>query len=148
MLMPGVISHPTNLVEQTRLVADRILRYAAIVGRENIGAGTDCGLGGRVHADLASAKLRTLVKAPASRRGLSGPSCACYSLATNSGSGCRMCLVRCERCRIQFAVSLLDSSGAEMALHCDADMVRTIVGASHVKLLSGPTGSQCQDALA
>ena len=45
-----------------RLVADRILRYAAIVGRENIGAGTDCGLGGRVHADLASAKLRTLVK--------------------------------------------------------------------------------------
>ena len=34
-----------------------------------------------------------------------------------------------------------------MALHCDADMVRTIVGASHVKLLSGPVGSQGQDAL-
>ena len=33
-------------------VADRILRYAAIAGRENFVAGTDCGLGGRVHADL------------------------------------------------------------------------------------------------
>ena len=59
--MPGVVSHATNLVEHPPLVADRILRYAAIVGRENIVAGTDCGLGGRVHADLAWAKLRTLV---------------------------------------------------------------------------------------
>jgi lysophospholipase L1-like esterase len=40
----------------------RILRYAAIVGREDVVAGTDCGLGGRVHADLAWAKLRTLVE--------------------------------------------------------------------------------------
>ena len=51
-----------NLVEHPQLVADRILRYAAIVGRENIVAGTDCGLGGRVHADLVWAKLRTLVE--------------------------------------------------------------------------------------
>jgi len=62
MLMPGVVSHATNLVEHPQLVADRILRYAAIVGRENIVAGTDCGLGGRVHADLAWAKLRALVE--------------------------------------------------------------------------------------
>ena len=62
MLMPGVVSHATNLVEHPQLVADRILRYAAIVGRENVIAGTDCGLGGRVHADLAWAKLRTLVE--------------------------------------------------------------------------------------
>ena len=62
MLMPGVVSHATNLVEHPQLVADRILRYAAIVGRENIVAGTDCGLGGRVHADLAWAKLRTLAE--------------------------------------------------------------------------------------
>ena len=40
---------------------NRILRYAAIVGRENVTAAADCGLGGRVHADLAWAKLRTLV---------------------------------------------------------------------------------------
>jgi 5-methyltetrahydropteroyltriglutamate--homocysteine methyltransferase len=63
MLMPGVVSHATNLVEHPQLAADRILRYAAIVGRENVIAGTDCGLGGRVHADLAWAKLRTLADA-------------------------------------------------------------------------------------
>jgi 5-methyltetrahydropteroyltriglutamate--homocysteine methyltransferase len=62
MLMPGVVSHATNLVEHPQLVADRILRYAAIAGRENVVAGTDCGLGGRVHADLAWAKLATLVE--------------------------------------------------------------------------------------
>jgi 5-methyltetrahydropteroyltriglutamate--homocysteine methyltransferase len=61
MLMPGVVSHATNLVEHPQLVADRLLRYAQIVGRENLVAGTDCGLGGRVHADLAWAKLKTLV---------------------------------------------------------------------------------------
>jgi len=58
----GVVSHATNLVEHPQLVADRILRYAAIVGCENGIAGTDCGLGGRVHADLAWVKLRTLVE--------------------------------------------------------------------------------------
>jgi len=62
MLMPGVVSHATNLVEHPQLVADRILRYTAIAGRENVVAGTDCGLGGRVHADLAWAKLRALVE--------------------------------------------------------------------------------------
>ncbi|MBO0738066.1 MAG: cobalamin-independent methionine synthase II family protein [Alphaproteobacteria bacterium] len=62
MLMPGVVSHATNLVEHPQLVADRIQRYAQIVGRENVIAGTDCGLGGRVHADLVWAKLRTLVE--------------------------------------------------------------------------------------
>jgi 5-methyltetrahydropteroyltriglutamate--homocysteine methyltransferase len=53
MLMPGVVSHATNLVEHPTLVADRILRYAAMVGRENVVVGTDCDLGGRVDADLA-----------------------------------------------------------------------------------------------
>jgi 5-methyltetrahydropteroyltriglutamate--homocysteine methyltransferase len=54
--------HAANLVEHPQLVADRILSYAAIVGRENIIAGTDCVLGGRVHADLVWAELRTLVE--------------------------------------------------------------------------------------
>jgi 5-methyltetrahydropteroyltriglutamate--homocysteine methyltransferase len=45
ILMPGVVSHATNLV-----------------GRENVIAGTDCGLGGRVHSELAWAKLRALVE--------------------------------------------------------------------------------------
>ncbi len=62
MLMPGVVSHSTNLVEHPQLVADRIVRYAAIVGRENVIAGTDCGLGGRVHAELAWAKLKSLAE--------------------------------------------------------------------------------------
>jgi 5-methyltetrahydropteroyltriglutamate--homocysteine methyltransferase len=61
MLMPGVVSHATNLVEHPQLVADRILRFTRIVGKENVIAGTDCGLGGRVHADLVWAKLQTLV---------------------------------------------------------------------------------------
>ena len=62
ILMPGVVSHATNLVEHPQLVADRILRYTAIVGRENVIASTDCGLGGRVHSELAWAKLRALVE--------------------------------------------------------------------------------------
>jgi len=57
-------------------------------------------------------------------------------------------LLGCRRCRKQLAVTLLDPSGAEMALHCDADMVRPIVGARQVKFRSSPACSQSQDALA
>jgi 5-methyltetrahydropteroyltriglutamate--homocysteine methyltransferase len=60
MLMPGVVSHATNVVEHPELVADRLVRYAEIVGRENVIGGTDCGLGGRVHAEIAWAKLAAL----------------------------------------------------------------------------------------
>jgi hypothetical protein len=67
--------------------------------------------------------------------------------ATEFRSGCPARLFRCGRCRIQLAVSLLDPSGTEMALHCDADMVWAIVGACQVKFLSGPASSQGQDAL-
>ena len=64
--MPGVVSHATNLVEHPDLVADRILRYAEIVGRENVIAGSDCGLGNRVHPEIVWAKLASLAeKAPA-----------------------------------------------------------------------------------
>jgi 5-methyltetrahydropteroyltriglutamate--homocysteine methyltransferase len=42
-LIPGVISHTTNLVEHPELVADQIMRFAALVGRENVIAGADCG---------------------------------------------------------------------------------------------------------
>jgi 5-methyltetrahydropteroyltriglutamate--homocysteine methyltransferase len=64
-LMPGVVSHATNLVEHPEVVADRILNFANVVGRENVIAGTDCGLGTRVHAEIAWAKLDTLVKGAA-----------------------------------------------------------------------------------
>jgi 5-methyltetrahydropteroyltriglutamate--homocysteine methyltransferase len=60
ILIPGVVSHATDLVEHPELVADRILTFAEIVGRENVIAGTDCGLGGRVHPQIAWAKLRSL----------------------------------------------------------------------------------------
>ena len=43
ILIPGVISHTTNLVEHPELIAERIQRFASLVGRENVIAGTDCG---------------------------------------------------------------------------------------------------------
>jgi 5-methyltetrahydropteroyltriglutamate--homocysteine methyltransferase len=61
-LIPGVVSHSTNLIEHPDLVADRIVRFAHAVGRENVIAGTDCGLGGRVHHQIAWAKLRALAE--------------------------------------------------------------------------------------
>src|SRR5437879_9837480 len=57
VILPGVVSHATNVVEHPELVADRILRFAHLVGRERVIASTDCGLGGRVHPDIARAKL-------------------------------------------------------------------------------------------
>ncbi|HEV8244337.1 MAG TPA: hypothetical protein VGP93_01080, partial [Polyangiaceae bacterium] len=62
VLIPGVVSHATNVVEHPELVADRIERFASLVGRERVIAGTDCGLGGRIHPDLAWAKLETLAE--------------------------------------------------------------------------------------
>ncbi|MFI5269630.1 MAG: epoxyalkane--coenzyme M transferase, partial [Chloroflexota bacterium] len=63
MLMPGVVGHVTNLIEHPQLVADRLVRYAKLVGRENVQAGTDCGLGHRVgHGEIAWAKLEALAE--------------------------------------------------------------------------------------
>jgi len=62
ILIPGVVSHATNVVEHPEVVADRIVRYANLVGRERVIAGTDCGLGGRIHPSLAWAKLRVLAE--------------------------------------------------------------------------------------
>jgi 5-methyltetrahydropteroyltriglutamate--homocysteine methyltransferase len=60
VLLPGVVSHATNVIEHPEVVADRIVRYAEAVGRENVVASTDCGLGGRVHPQIAWAKLDAL----------------------------------------------------------------------------------------
>jgi 5-methyltetrahydropteroyltriglutamate--homocysteine methyltransferase len=65
LILPGVVSHATNVVEHPELVAERILRFADLVGRERVIAATDCGLGGRVHADIAWAKLETLAQGAA-----------------------------------------------------------------------------------
>ncbi|WP_432562707.1 cobalamin-independent methionine synthase II family protein [Kineococcus sp. SYSU DK003] len=59
-IVPGIVSHATNVVEHPELVADRIERFASVVGAENVVASTDCGLGGRIHPQIAVAKLATL----------------------------------------------------------------------------------------
>ncbi len=65
VILPGIVSHSTNVVEHPELVAERIRRFADAVGPENVVASTDCGLGGRVHPQLAWAKLRALAEGAA-----------------------------------------------------------------------------------
>jgi len=67
VLIPGVISHATNVVEHPELVAERIVRLAKLVGRENVIAGTDCGFAQgpfyrRVHPQVMWAKLEALAE--------------------------------------------------------------------------------------
>jgi len=63
VLIPGVVGHCTDFIEHPELVAERLVRYARLVGRENVMAGTDCGLGPRVgHAKIAWAKLEAMVE--------------------------------------------------------------------------------------
>jgi len=59
-ILPGVVTHSTNLIEHPELVADRICRFAEVVGPDAVIASTDCGLGGRVHPQIAWAKLKAL----------------------------------------------------------------------------------------
>lgn len=62
VIVPGVVGHATNVVEHPELVADRIENFARLVGKENVIASTDCGLGGRVHSQIAWAKLEALAR--------------------------------------------------------------------------------------
>jgi 5-methyltetrahydropteroyltriglutamate--homocysteine methyltransferase len=67
ILVPGVVSHCVHLIEHPELVAQRIVRFANVVGRERVIAGTDCGFGtsgagDEVHSEVAWAKLRALVE--------------------------------------------------------------------------------------
>lgn len=59
-VLPGVVGHSTNVVEHPELVADRIEAFASVVGPDNVIASTDCGLGGRVHPQIAWAKVEAL----------------------------------------------------------------------------------------
>ena len=70
ILIPGIISHSTNVVEHPELVAWRIKNYASVVGKENVIASTDCGFSQgcqmiRVHAEVQWAKLSALVEGAA-----------------------------------------------------------------------------------
>ena len=67
VLIPGVISHATNVVEHPELIAERISRFANLLGRENVIAGTDCGFAQgtfyrRVHPTVMWAKFEALVE--------------------------------------------------------------------------------------
>ena len=71
VLIPGVVGHCTDFIEHPELVAERLLKYAKLVGRENLMGGTDCGLGPRVGGpEIAWAKLESLARGAqlASRR--------------------------------------------------------------------------------
>ena len=67
VLIPGVLDSTTNFIEHPELVAERITRYARLVGRENVIAGTDCGFGtwvgqAAVDGDIVLSKLASLTE--------------------------------------------------------------------------------------
>lgn len=63
VLLPGVVAHATDIIEHPQLIADRLVRYAKLVGRENVMAGTDCGLGSRVgDPQIAWAKFEAMAE--------------------------------------------------------------------------------------
>ena len=70
MIIPGVIDTTTNFIEHPELVVERICRFADIVGRERVIAGTDCGFGtfagfGRIDPEICYAKLAALAEGAA-----------------------------------------------------------------------------------
>ncbi len=61
--MPGVVSHVSNTIEHPQVVADRLIRYADLMGKEQIIAGADCGMGSRVgHPEVCWAKFDAMVE--------------------------------------------------------------------------------------
>jgi 5-methyltetrahydropteroyltriglutamate--homocysteine methyltransferase len=70
VIVPGVVGHATDIVEHPEVIAERLMRYARIVGRENVMAGTDCGFSQgaftpRVHPSIMWAKLQALAEGAA-----------------------------------------------------------------------------------
>jgi len=65
ILIPGVVTHSTDVVEHPEVVSQRIQRFAKRVGKENVIAGCDCGFGGRSHPQIAWAKLKALAEGAA-----------------------------------------------------------------------------------
>ena len=128
ILVPGVVSHCVHLVEHPELVAQRIERFADVVGRERVIAGTDCGFGtsgagDEVHSDVAWAKLKSLVEGAriASQRlwraSASPPQCAACLL----GAGDQRAELEVRNLRIDLAVA---GRSAEAAIGAGDDPVR------------------------
>ena len=63
IFIPGVVGHYSDFIEHPRAIADRLVRYAQMIGRENVIAGTDCGIGSRVgHPQVGWAKFQALAE--------------------------------------------------------------------------------------
>jgi len=63
ILIPGVVGHYSDFIEHPQAIADRLVRYAKIMGRENVIAGTDCGIGSRVgHPQVGWAKFQAMAE--------------------------------------------------------------------------------------
>ncbi|MCI0825284.1 MAG: methionine synthase, partial [Chloroflexi bacterium] len=68
VLIPGMISHTTNLVEHPELIAERLLKYASVVGRESVIAGSDCGFSSQattqpeIHPTVVWAKFQAMAE--------------------------------------------------------------------------------------
>ena len=65
IIVPGMVTHSTDVVEHPELVSQRIQRFAELVGKENVMAGADCGFGRRSHPQIGWAKLKALVEGAA-----------------------------------------------------------------------------------
>jgi len=65
IIVPGCVTHSTDVVEHPELVSQRLQRFARLVGKENVMAGTDCGFGWRSHPEIAWAKLEALCEGAA-----------------------------------------------------------------------------------
>jgi 5-methyltetrahydropteroyltriglutamate--homocysteine methyltransferase len=68
IIVPGMVTHSTDVVEHPELVSQRIQRFAKLVGKENVMAGADCGFGRRSHPQIGWAKLKALVEGAALAR--------------------------------------------------------------------------------
>lgn len=62
IIIPGVVTHSTDVIEHPELVSQRIQRFANLVGKANVIASADCGFGGRSHPQIAWAKLKALAE--------------------------------------------------------------------------------------
>ena len=61
--IPGVVGHYSDFIEHPQAIADRLVQCAKLIGRENVIAGTDCGIGSRVgHPQIAWAKFRSMAE--------------------------------------------------------------------------------------
>ena len=135
ILVPGVVSHCIHLVEHPELVAQRIVRFADVVGRERVIAGTDCGFGtsgagDEVHPEVAWAKLRALVEGArmASER-LWSPSGTATMLARPRGALDQRAELELGDLRIDLAVA---GEGAEAAVGAGDDaLAADHVGEAH-----------------